>query len=380
MKHSISDLLDQYPAEAVALEQDAPLSSSRIKAMTMSRITQSVPRKRHTFIRPLVAAALAAALSISAMAAGNLFGVGDWFKGVFERSGPTLTTGQMDTINEIGKVIGTTIADNGASLTPLAILADENVCYVRLRVAAPEGTALPDLDPEAQGQYQLFGNSAGEYLSLSPAPGSYQNYGCSISCEWLPDEDPSDPIKEAVLIITVSNVSDDLVFNDGISKELTIHGLWIQSPDNVYTPVFKGNYSFDIGLDFESRVISLDCKGFIWQNTEYGYTNTLEKMELSPLSLSYRYATTLQENGWIFPTVGALRIVLKDGTVFFERSGDPALFIGGSFQPEGKSTDIQNADHPVWAREDYDFFDTPLDLSQVDYIQYGDHILRISHE
>lgn len=194
--------------------------------------------------------------------------------------------------------------------------------------------------------------------------------------DWLPDSDPTDNIKEVVLRYTVAG---DEKFNDGVSKLLTIHGLWVQSPDKDYTQILSGEFTFDIGMYYESKIIALNCEGAAYYSQKGGFTNRLESMELSPLSLSYRFQSTMLDNIWYGPAVfGIIQIVLKDGTVFYDESREaiPRSDISIT-EPE---FDIPVSDDFVTDHEECIFFDTPLDLTQVDYVQYGEYKIPVVME
>ena len=383
MKRNISDLLDRYPAEDVELGGNSPYSPTRIKEITMKNIhTETKSRKRG--FKPahlLVAAAVAAAFTVSALAAGRLLG-GELFGDVFSRGNDSLTPGQMETIDRLVQTFEgqdgaapAAVTDNGASITPLAALADGNIYYLRLRVEAPEGTALPDLDWERDGAcYQLFGPEAADRLTLEPAQGAYpaDAFGYQLDFRPLPDSEPNDNVKEFVVQFT--NLSDDgIALNDGVSKQLTIHGLWTQDSDKAYTPIFTGEFAFDIGLNFQSQLLDLAVDGLTWstraedefRGVAYDVTNTVKQMSLSPLSLSYRYTTTLpKDNNWIGAGLGPVEIVLKDGTAI------PCI--------HGCDTDVGDSQTGTRELEGFVVFDQPLDLSQVDYVQYGENKIPVN--
>lgn len=383
MKRNISDLLDRYPAEDVELGGNSPYSPTRIKEITMKNIhTETKSRKRG--FKPahlLVAAAVAAAFTVSALAAGRLLG-GELFGDVFSRGNDSLTPGQMETIDRLVQTFEgqdgaapAAVTDNGASITPLAALADGNIYYLRLRVEAPEGTTLPDLDWERDGAcYQLFGPEAADRLTLEPAQGAYpaDAFGYQLDFRPLPDSEPNDNVKEFVVQFT--NLSDDgIALNDGVSKQLTIHGLWTQDSDKVYTPIFTGEFAFDIGLNFQSQLLDLAVDGLTWstraedefRGVAYDVTNTVKQMSLSPLSLSYRYTTTLpKDNNWIGAGLGPVEIVLKDGTAI------PCI--------HGCDTDVGDSQTGTRELEGFVVFDQPLDLSQVDYVQYGENKIPVN--
>lgn len=383
MKRNISDLLDRYPAEDVELGGNSPYSSNRIKEITMKNIHTETKSRKRGFkpARLLVAAAVAAAFTVSALAAGRLLG-GELFGDVFSRGNDSLTPGQMETIDRLVQTFEgqdgaapAAVTDNGASITPLAALADENVYYLRLRVEAPEGTALPDLDWERDGAcYQLFGPEADDHLTLEPAEGAYpaDTFGYQLNFRPLPDSEPNDNVKEFVARFT--NLSDGgIALNDGVSKVFTVRGLWTQDSDKGYTPIFTGTFAFDIGLNFQSQLAELEAGGLTWstraedelRGAVYDVTNTVEQMSLSPLSLSYRYTTTLPaDNNWIGAGLGPVEIVLTDGTSI------PCI--------HGRDTDVGNSQAGTRELEGFAVFDQPLDLSKVDHLQYGDNKIPVN--
>lgn len=386
MKRNISDLLDRYPAEDVELGGNIPYSSNRIKEITMKNIHTETKSSKRGF-KPahlLVAAAVAAAFTVSALAAGRLLG-GDLFGDVFSRGNDSLTPGQMETIDQLVQTfegrdgsIPAAVTDNGASITPIAALADENIYYLRLRVETPEGTALPDLDWERDGAcYQLFGPETADRLTLEPAQGAYpaDTFGYQLDFRSLPDSEPNDNVKEFVVQFT--NLSDDgIALNDGISKVLTIRGLWTQSSDKDYTPIFTGTFAFDIGLNFQSQAVELDADGLTWRHELLDYTNTMQAMTLSPLSLSYRVDCAMPENDRIGAQVGALKIVLKDGSVFYSESTEYDEQLARYIQEENITLPLTG--EPTGVFENYIVFDQPLDLSQVDYVQYGENKIPVN--
>ena len=153
MKRNISDLLDQYPAEDLDLGGRVPYSPSRIKEMTMNNIEtrEYKPNQSPERFKParlLLAAAVIAALSVSALAAGHFFKPGESFQNFFTPEDGALSQNQLDVIDQLGQVFDgeggpapAAVTSNGATITPIAAIADENVYYLRLRVEAPEGTA-----------------------------------------------------------------------------------------------------------------------------------------------------------------------------------------------------------------------------------------------
>ena len=160
----------------------------------------------------------------------------------------------------MGQTFEEGVTDNGATITPIAALADENCYYLRLRIEAPEGTALPDLDPDTDGFTSCKG-AAGRRKRLSFTSESGEDIrGYGGSWEWLPDSDPTDNVKE-VVIRFMTQQEEPKAYNGQEGKLLTIRGLWVQSPDKVYTPVFTGNFVLDVGGSFERHSLTVDCHG-----------------------------------------------------------------------------------------------------------------------
>lgn len=370
MTERFSDLWEGVDAPELSGEASTPLNGERVRNLVRARIAPKAPRRRPVR-KLLLAVGAAAALALGAGAAAGYFTPSQVFAPYFDEKDDTpLTDGQREVLDTVGQTFPEGVTSNGATLTPLAALADENCYYLHLRLEAPAGTVLPDLDGATEGYYQLFGMGKGEEIDLDLS--AYADYGWDLSQDWLPDADPTDNVKEVVLRY-VKQPGTALDFHDGISKPLTIHGLWVQSPDKEYTPVFTGEFTFDIGLYFESQVVEVDTQNALQTNETYGFTTRLETLTLSPLSLSCCYSTTLEEDGPVSAGLGKLQIVLKDGTVFWPReaiSRNP-----GKRDPRFDEHSVKETF--VHTYDTCDVFDTPLDLSQVDYIQYGDTKLTL---
>lgn len=369
MKRNISDLLDTYREEAVDLDCRSPLSPTRIKELTMNKISPKKSRSIRFPLRLLAAAAVVAALSVSVFAVNQVLGAGALLQDFFAREEGGLSSSQVEVMDQMGRTFEGGVTSNGATITPIAALADENVYYLRLRVEAPEGTVLPDLDGDTDGYYQLSSEEGQIDLDLS----AYQSYGFEIRLNWMPDSDPTDNVKEVVLCYT-KQAGTDLNFIDGVSKPLTIYGLWIQDPYKEYTPVFTGEFTFDIGLHYESKVISLDCGGATYTDETYGYTNRLDRLELSPLSMSFQIHSNLPENDVLTPGLGRIYIVGTDGSVLWPEYDYPEEPLDERYDPS------IIRDTFVYTEEGYIVFDEPLDLSQVDYIQYGGDQIPVNAE
>ena len=321
-----------------------------------------------------------AALTASAFAVVHITGAGELMQGFFARDGGPLSTGQIENLDQVGQTFEEGVTDNGATITPIAALADDNCYYLRLRVEAPEGTALPDLDPDTDGYYQLFGNQWPEEELTFVSESGESIEGIDINCEWQPDSNPTDSVKEVVIRFTAQG-TEPAVYNNQEGKILTIRGLWIQSPDKGYTPVFTGNFVLDVGGHFERRTLAVDCGGADYTDiTGLGYTTWLDRVELSPLSISVWFRDNVKPDQTSRVHFGGsqgfcegLQIVLKDGTVAFDNV--PTW----KYDPADLNWDASTmlADGPISDKSGYSPFEQPLDLDQVDYIKFGDHIIPV---
>lgn len=419
MNKRISDLLDHYADDSVDLADGSPLSSARIKELTMKKMTEKrTPRLRRLPVRIAAAAAVVTALTVSALAAARIFGAGDLMQDLFNRwTDEPLTAVQVEALNGVGHVFDGSeehsVTSNGATMTLIAALADEDTCYLRLRIEAPEGTVLPDLDEETQGRYVLDGpggQDAGARLHLEVPDSCYDQVRLSKSyvtpgmrevvrsmiwkCCTLPDSDPTDNVKELVLILE-STEYKDIPYNDGVPKRLTIGGLWIESPRTEgkepcrHTEVFRGTFTFDIGSHFESQVVTIDCGGAEWTDPTTGEVNRVDTMKLSPLGLKFEFRSNLMElkDGrlWIEPSIpGDVRVVMKDGSEILREYGHSRYIYNehrDHSDPYFQVTPDLLTEIPEWELGTYWAFDTPLDLSQVDYVQFGeDYIYYITTE
>ncbi len=382
MKKRISDLLDGYEDDSGDLSADTPLSPARIKELTMNRITPKQNKLRRLPVRLLAAAAIAAVLTASAFAAVYIAGAGELMQDFFAKDGEALSTGQIESLDQVGQTFEEGATDNGATITPVAALADENCYYLRLRVEAPEGTVLPDLDPNVDGYYQMVGSQwPEEELTFISETGVDINNGYSYTFEWQPDSDPTDNVKEVVIRFTAQG-TEPAVYNNQEGKILTIHGLWIQAPDKAYTPVFTGNFVLNVGGAFEKHSLTIDCGGADYVDTTgLGYTTWLVRVALTPLSISVGVRATVKPGQTSYAHFSGskgfcegLQIVLKDGTVVFDNV--PTW----TFDPAELNWDASTmlADGPISNKDGYTPFSQPLDLDQVDYLKFGDHIIPVN--
>ncbi len=414
MKRRISDLLDGIREDTVELNTQTPLSSNRIKELTMSKINSE--KKTHNTkriaFRILVAAASISLLTVTAFAAENVFGAGDWFRDILgnrleedrktvQQEGlditlpETVSQEQIDVVNELGQVFEeTSITSEGTTMTLTAAYADANVIHLYFQAEAPEGTVLPD-----GILYQFYDYNAEDWNILElPQGAPYELSGYNVDVEALPDADPTDNRKDFhVTIYTQSGM--EMQFNDGVSKLYHITGIYEQVVDmdgdeDGYVRLAPGEFTFDIGMANEAKVVELDvdgltygghrtrtwthdspCKEFCKENLtgqtdpdtglpihaeSWDYTVTPKRLAISPLSADWACDYTCSDDRATFGL--SFRVVMKDGS-------SPLLVDGGGSYNDEKCMSSGTK-----------YFSTPIDLDQVDYILIGDPEINSTHK
>lgn len=384
----------------------------------MNKIGHNDRKTRRIGVKLVALAAAVSMLGVTALAAEEIFGAGDFFRNILgirlQESkdlaaendlavtyAESISEDQIEVVNELGRVYEEqSFTDQGTTMTMTAAYADENIVHMHLKLAAPEGTVLPDdilytfcdwnsLHRNDENEYRLF--SVGEN-----AP--YDSIGFTSDCiTVLPDSDPTDNKKEFLVTLT-NSFSENVKFNDGYSKYLNIDGIWqqmvnVDGDDDGYTLIAPGRFTFDFGMVNEAKAVELDVDGLTYggkksrtwthdspclppceedltgeRDAETGlpihaeswnYTVTAKKLELSPLSA--RWECAYECDKWTMSFGLGFQVVLKDGTTV------PTLPIGGSWDGEGTSGGTT-------------YFAVPVDLEQVDYILLGDSEIGSTHK
>jgi hypothetical protein len=328
---------------------ETPLSSQRIKELTMSKIKKNTTNRLS--FRVLLVAAIIVALGVTAVAADQIWGVSGIDMGGF---GDDLKPEKIELVDELGAPFSGGVTCNGATITPVSVLGDDTYFHLHLRVEAPDGTVLPD-----GISYQFDGLDAENRMTLDVPRDIYKDISCEVKVEILPDEDPTDNVKE--FMIRWYNIDEhvDLRFNDGISKILTIRGLWEQTEDKEYREIFSWEFSFDIGryelvnlAQAEVAGLSAWCDGADCQVT-------LQSMAISSLGIRYLYTADTPEDATQYP-YAEFEIVLKDGTRCQTRRS-------------GVGTDPETGAYGSSAQ-----FYEYIPLENIDYILFGEHKIYVN--
>lgn len=128
-------MLDHIHDAEYELNQETPLSSQRIKELTMNKIDNE-RKPRRTLYRILVAAAVITALTATVFAAGNMAG---WFRQYFtNQSEAPLTSGQIQFIEENEQVIEDMQTIDEWSVEMKTYIASARTVYMVFGITAPE--------------------------------------------------------------------------------------------------------------------------------------------------------------------------------------------------------------------------------------------------
>lgn len=382
MKRSISDLLDGVYEDGIGLERSAPLSARRIREKTMKNIGTKKTVRFRWLARVAVVAAAIMALTLTVFAADAVFGEGKLVTKLF---GKELSEGQMELVEDIGRDFTEAYTSNGTTVTPIMGIADEDFYFLHLRVEAPEGVVLPDLDGEEGYYYDFQPNwdqyaDFNQYLYAQRMKIEYhweENHDqwfamdCDHTVKTLADDDPTDNVKE--FVIRFRNGSDVSIFNGPWEKRLSFHGLYVRKQFNgtYCEKVLDGDFIFEIHIDDENREATklvIDAEDLTFRNEEYGYTTVLHEIKITPLAITLDCTCTEANNKYIFGRGGPIELVMKDGTVieameaYYDASAHkyphPDSVVGIAYEA---------------------CFDLPIVVSDIDYLLInGEHIIDVN--
>lgn len=381
MKHNISDLLDDLPVEDVALPNTSLLSGRRIRENTLMRLGVKKSRPVWRLHRAAVIAAVLLSLIVTACAADTMLNDGNFFGGFF---GSNLSQKQVEVLNHIGRnydeddsFFDEKLSSNGATITPVSAVCDGRICYVYLRVKAPEGVVLRDL-PENR-RYSFSGDY--EQMKVEFA---HESYPVDAQVIPLPDKDCTDNVKEFVLEIYGYW---PMGFN-GNNVKLKIPGLWIKGSNDsrVWSKLFSSDIRFDLTTKSANCRLDLENTGLSIYNEEYDFTVNLDRVFITPLRMEIHYTATLPEDEDILPDGGYAQIVMKDGTKL--TYGDLSNVSDGAdvgYQRISKVEEFYGLDLTDIAREgnldhtDRFQFEEPLVLEDIDYIVWcGGQVIDVN--
>lgn len=384
MNRKISDLMDHIQDTDVELEMHTPLSSQRIKELTMSKVKQNKPRR--IAFRVLMAAAIIAALAVSAFAAEEIFGAGDIIRNLFQND---ISDNNVAVMNELGGSFQPqTVTSEGTTMTLAAAYADSNAMTLYFHVEAPKDMVLPD---GILYDFYDYNDWTTDIIEISNGAPYEMISGVSIDIAVLPDEDPSDNQKDFCVTMS-AQLGQRAKFNDGVSKLYNITGIYeqvvnVDQDEDGYERIVPGSFTFDIGIVNEIKEVEFNVRGLTYSGTKsrtwtcafencgeycegletsgrehtecWDVSITAIQLNISPLSAEWECGFELSD-----PRRSAeldFQIVMKDGT-------SPEMYA----VPGGEYTDD-------WSTGVYNFR-LPIDVSQIDYVLIGDPEIGETHK
>jgi len=370
MEYNIYDLMDDVRDDTVTPAPGCDEAAlRRIKELTMKKIENQqggrpAVKKTGRVARGLLIAAIVAVMCTATVAAAKL-GVADSFKGYFG----DLTAEQKQLMEEMGTTDMQPVTSNGTTITPLAVYGDAYNYYIRLMVQAPEGTVLRIPDSQTEGDLMLRGTEEDGLLETA----GYDFNGMGYSVKWE-DSTPGDNTLEGVVYMGSQMLSDDAAprvgesrmrFDDGQPKWLHITSLAVYNASlGQYTEtMLEGDWRFALpDLSAQAAPVEVDASGLTVESTQPGRMIYLDTFRISSTYIQVKHDSDSiddfdappcePEDGWA--------LVLDDGT-------EVALH---SEEAEGGGWNNSHVDL-------YYRFAAPIDVTQVDYIRFGDQIIPV---
>lgn len=219
---------------------------------------------------------------------------------------PTISRPQQDAPDDQEQKPAESFTSNGVTVTPISAISDGRVCYVHIRLEAPKDMVLEDL-PKSR-EYALTG-------AVRVHDGGIVR---DAEVTTLPDEDPTDNVKEFIL-----ELHSDWMFGFiGQKLRITIPGLCVRGVPGTTEKTYE-NKLFDLKLRIELPVThitksyeEIELKNM--QNShyieKYDFTVNLESITITPFRIEIHYTATLPEDENVLPDGGYAQIVMKDGT------------------------------------------------------------------
>ena len=332
ISEAIGGISDKYIMEAMAGVADTV-------AQDPGEVCEMKTKKHASFGRAAIAVAACLVLCAGVITYATDFSLAGYFRSVF--AGAPAKEAVYEQISADGMAACTS---NGVTITPVAAIADNAICYIHLKIDAPEDTVLEV--PDSGDEFLQLGNGVYDLL-VNKETGKTESGSYTLQWE---DAVPGDNSADAVIVF--HGQTGLTHFNDEKMRTVNIHGIWLQDSDKNYSIVLDGDWSFDVVFPAsEARELGVKgLKAYSLTDSGIGEELTLTQMRISPLSLevTYRYTATDED---VIPGPETLLVVMKDGRVVSCGSG-------GGEDGNGRS-------HLTYT------LDAPIDVGEVDYVQFG---------
>ena len=262
-----------------------------------------------------VAAAVFMSLMVTACAADTVLNDGKIQKEIFGTK-PIIIQPQKkpSTTKPVTSNKGSTdvLTDNGATITPISAYHDSKVCFLQIRLEAPEGVVLEDLPQDKKYRFSdEFDFRERVEVEFTFETHEIQNEVVKV----LADDDPTDNVKEFLLELHAGPSWSYY----GQAIKIRIPGLWVRGvfpyeSKNLNENIFTADFEFKIELNSLDEKINLKNIDKSLYVAEHDFTVNLEQIIITPLRLDVYYTATLPEDENILPDGGYAQLVMKDGT------------------------------------------------------------------
>ena len=354
MKRNISDLMDHIPDAGLELDYHTPLSSQRIKELTMDKIKEKAPKRRVGF-RVLLAAAIIALLTMSVFAAESVMTYENWLTDYFagKEVVADISENQLALLDAGIKTVDQSVTCGGYTVTLETVVTDGYLAYLTFRLDAPEGQVLED------GYYYFQGIPMEELLGDGVGDGVIK--GITGGWRWLEDADPTDNSVRVLLEVATENAEGwTSPLTDGKERTITLTNLQRDlGLDHEPEVLAEGEWSFTftfgdtdaLGAEVEmlSSPVYITARRHLGQHN-FDVTLKITSFRLRALTASCTIEAPLT-GFWEGVILDDITVVMKDG------SRVTAHFNAGSFQ-DG------------WAEFFFDF-SVPISFQDVDYVEFA---------
>lgn len=252
-------------------EMDALHFTSQQKAQMAAQAAKEAGRtgkksRRFAGRTAVIAACLAAVLTVGAGASGILKSAVEAFANVFGEN-----VAQTEVIDKIGHPIGAGDTDNGITITADAIMGDEYNAVIIYTLTREDGERFLPVGMGLDDTGLMIGGFGGASWARGGSHGG----------AWFIDEDPEDN-----RIQYVETVSSDVSLTRGTATaEFEDLRCWNQETERDEL-LYEGNWKFRFSVDYEDSSVHFDGGETFSQD---GITFTIEEVTVSPIAVHVAY-------------------------------------------------------------------------------------------
>lgn len=348
MNRKLSDLLDQYPADALELEMNTPLSSKRIKELTMEKVKKA-PTKRRIGFKLLLVAAVIAALTMTVFAAEELMTYDNWLEGFFSGKEVVadISASQLALLDQSMAKVNQSVTCDGYTVTLETAMTDGYVAYLTFRVTAPEGRTMDKRYLFKEVPLELLETEADSQVNIR-------------SGGWSMLDDGNDQDNSILLLLQMDSDAVIPALTDGTEKTISLTALLEEVEQAApYERIAEGEWTFHftfgdcsgVAEEVEMLTASVRCEGRRMLGQKFFDVSVkMTSFRLRPLTATCVFEEPLT-GYWDGISLKPIYVVLKDGTRIL------AHYRTGVNVGDGMKCTFE--------------FDVPISLAEVDYVEFA---------